>query len=64
MKRCIDCSNFFENNHTKRNDCNFPDIEREISMNMAVHLEDAEYEVIRWLREADDENRCPKFTAK
>ncbi len=61
MKRCKDCKDFFYNELTKRNDCNRPDIERCVSMNFSMHLDDAEYEVIRWLRESEDENRCPEF---
>jgi len=62
MKRCIDCRYFAKGNESDRNECNRPDIERAVSMNMSIHLEDAEYEVIRWLRDADDENRCPEFS--
>jgi len=31
-------------------------------MQLSIHLEDAEYEVQKWLNNSDDENNCPEFT--
>jgi hypothetical protein len=62
MKMCIDCKNYFKNEKSEKSECTRHDIVGAVSRNFSIMLEDAEYEVHKWLQNADDENNCPEFS--
>jgi len=61
MKMCTDCRHFFMNEKTGKNECSRHDIVGAVSRNFSIMLEDAEYEVHKWLQNEEDENSCPEF---